>query len=200
MNELFLLLVLGSIPSSILWVFFWCSISFFFSIFSIFFFINFWPSAYEYTQNVLVLKEQIFSYRYMFPTCLCAQWCPAVCNLMTIALQAPLSMGFSRQEYWSGLPFSPPGDLLTQGSNSHLLHWQVDSTTEPPGSAADTYWCFRFLYCSVFLEEQSPSLQFHPPVTWLLLLNNLLKLLFLVSNCWNKWTFSQGSSVRFFFF
>jgi len=30
----------------------------------------------------------------------------------TIALQAPLSMGFSRQEYWSGLPFSPPGALL----------------------------------------------------------------------------------------
>ena len=29
-----------------------------------------------------------------------------------VALQAPLSMGFSRQEYWSGLPFSPPGDLL----------------------------------------------------------------------------------------
>ena len=29
----------------------------------------------------------------------------------TIALQAPLSMGFSRQEYWSGLPCPPPGDL-----------------------------------------------------------------------------------------
>ena len=28
-----------------------------------------------------------------------------------VARQAPLSMGFSRQEYWSGLPFSPPGDL-----------------------------------------------------------------------------------------
>ena len=34
------------------------------------------------------------------------------------AHQAPLSMGFSRQEYWSGLPFSPPGwMLLTQGLN-----------------------------------------------------------------------------------
>ena len=29
----------------------------------------------------------------------------------TVAHQAPLSMGFSRQEYWSGLPFPPPGDL-----------------------------------------------------------------------------------------
>jgi len=39
-------------------------------------------------------------------------------------------MGFSRQEYWSGLPFPPPGDLPTRGSNLHLLrllHWQVDS-------------------------------------------------------------------------
>ena len=32
-------------------------------------------------------------------------------TLWTIAHQTPLSMGFSRQEYWSGLPFSPPGDL-----------------------------------------------------------------------------------------
>ena len=30
----------------------------------------------------------------------------------TVAYQAPLSMGFSRQEYWSGLPFSPPENLL----------------------------------------------------------------------------------------
>ena len=33
----------------------------------------------------------------------------------TVALQAPLSMGFSRQEYWSGLPFPPPGDLPGPG-------------------------------------------------------------------------------------
>ena len=30
----------------------------------------------------------------------------------TVAQQAPLSMGFSRQEYWSGLPFPPPGDKM----------------------------------------------------------------------------------------
>ena len=33
----------------------------------------------------------------------------------TVAYQAPLSMGFSRHEYWSGLPFPPPGDLLDPG-------------------------------------------------------------------------------------
>ena len=40
------------------------------------------------------------------------QSCPA---LWTVAHQAPLSMGFSRQEYWSGLPFPPPGDLPDRG-------------------------------------------------------------------------------------
>ena len=44
----------------------------------------------------------------------------------TIACQAPLSMGFPRQEYWSGLPFLLQGIFLTQVLNSHLLHWQVD--------------------------------------------------------------------------
>ena len=37
------------------------------------------------------------------------QSCPALFNP---SCQGPLSMGFSRQEYWSGLPFPPPGDLL----------------------------------------------------------------------------------------
>ena len=36
-------------------------------------------------------------------------------TLWTVARQAPLSMRFSRQEYWSGLPFPPPGDLLDPG-------------------------------------------------------------------------------------
>ena len=40
----------------------------------------------------------------------------------TVARQVPLSMGFSRQEDWSGYPFPSPGDILTQGSNSGLLH------------------------------------------------------------------------------
>ena len=39
-----------------------------------------------------------------------AQLCPTLCNPMDCAHQAPLSMGFSRQEWWSGLPCPPPGD------------------------------------------------------------------------------------------
>ena len=40
----------------------------------------------------------------------------------TGALQAPLSMGFSKQEYWSGLPCSPPGDLPNPGIKPRSLH------------------------------------------------------------------------------
>ena len=43
------------------------------------------------------------------------QLCLILYNLWTIAHQAPLSMGFSRQEYWSGLPCPPPGDLPDPG-------------------------------------------------------------------------------------
>ena len=43
---------------------------------------------------------------------LVAQSCPSLCNPWTVAHQASLSMGFSRQEYWSGLSFPTPGDLL----------------------------------------------------------------------------------------
>ena len=46
----------------------------------------------------------------------------------TVAHQAPLSMGFPRQEYWSGLPCSLPGDILDPGIEPMcLLHWQEDS-------------------------------------------------------------------------
>ena len=44
----------------------------------------------------------------------------------TVVCQAPVSMRFSRLEYWSGLPFSSPGDLPNPGSNPRLLHLQVD--------------------------------------------------------------------------
>ena len=52
----------------------------------------------------------------------------------TVALQAPLSMGFSRQEYWSGLPFPSPGGLPRPGMEavSPALAGGF-FTTEPPG-------------------------------------------------------------------
>ena len=56
----------------------------------------------------------------------------------TVTYQAPPSMGFSRQEYWSGVPFPSPGDLpdLVIELESHAL--QADAlTSEPPGKQ---YW------------------------------------------------------------
>ena len=43
--------------------------------------------------------------------CICTQLCPTLCTPWTVACQAHLSMEFSRQEYWSGLPFPTPEDL-----------------------------------------------------------------------------------------
>ena len=58
-------------------------------------------------------------------------------TLWIVALQAPLSVAFSRQEYWSRLPHPPPGDLSDEGLNLsllHLLHRQVGSLPlAPPG-------------------------------------------------------------------
>ena len=53
-------------------------------------------------------------------------------TLWAVALQDPLSLGFSRQEYWSGLPFPFPGDLPNPGIEPVLLcllHWQTGSIT-----------------------------------------------------------------------
>ena len=47
--------------------------------------------------------------------CLVTKSSPLFCDPWTVAHQAPLSMGFSRQEYWSGLPFPPPGDRPDTG-------------------------------------------------------------------------------------
>ena len=52
----------------------------------------------------------------------------------TVAYQAPPSMGFSRQEYWSGLPFPSPGDLPNPGIKPKPPTLQADAlTSEPPG-------------------------------------------------------------------
>ena len=54
----------------------------------------------------------------------------------TVAHQAPLSMGFSRQEYWSGLPFPSPGNLPNPRIKPRSPTLQADTlTSEPPGSS-----------------------------------------------------------------
>ena len=55
----------------------------------------------------------------------------------TVARQAPLFVGFSRQDYWSGLPCPPPGDLPDPGIESRSSALEADAlTSEPPGISA----------------------------------------------------------------
>ena len=54
----------------------------------------------------------------------------------TVAYQDPPSMGFSRQEYWSGLPFPSPGDLPDPGIEPGSPALQADTLpTKPPGKS-----------------------------------------------------------------
>ena len=84
--------------------------------------------------------------------CMCAkslQSRPALCDLWTIALQASMSMGFSRQEYWSELPFPSPGDLPKPGIKpgslmSPALAGRCFTTSAPLGSPQV---CLLLLLC-----------------------------------------------------
>ena len=58
-------------------------------------------------------------------------------TLWTVARQAPLSMGFSRQEYWSGLPFPSPGDLPNPGIEPRSPTLEADALTS--GSPGKPY-------------------------------------------------------------
>ena len=52
---------------------------------------------------------------YIYGGGLVTKLCPTLVTTWTAAYQTPLSMGFSKQEYWSGLPFPSPGDLPGPG-------------------------------------------------------------------------------------
>ena len=64
---------------------------------------------------------------------LVVQLCLTLCNPMDCtAHQAPLSMEFSKQEYWSGLPFLTPGDLPNPGIEPGCPALQADSLLSEP--------------------------------------------------------------------
>ena len=94
----------------------------------------------------MLLQMALFCSFYSWVIFHCVCICVCVCVFShvwlfetprTVALQAPLSMGFSWQVYWRGLSFSLPRDLPDSGIGLtflHLLHRHVDFfTTEPPG-------------------------------------------------------------------
>ena len=95
---------------------------------------------------------------FLFPTfavmCLVAQSCPILCDPMDCSPARLLCpWGFSRQEYWSGFPCPPPGDLPNPRIKSAL---QVDSLlSEPPGKPKNTGVGSLSLLQGVFLTQES---------------------------------------------
>ena len=87
--------------------------------------------------NVYTKKKQKQKTNLWLPKvrmCSVTQLCLTLCDPWTIACQAPLSMAFSRQEYWSGLPFPSPGHLPEPGIEPASPALAAGFfTTEPPG-------------------------------------------------------------------
>ena len=76
----------------------------------------------------------------------CLQLCPTLCNPWTIARQAPLLMGSSRQEYWSGLPCHPgiqPASLMSLALASGFF------TTSASWEALKYIWILKFYICQL---------------------------------------------------
>ena len=100
------------------------------------------------------------------PCCCCSlvvKLCLTLCDPWTVALQAPLSMEFPRQEYWNGLPFPPPMHLPNPGikpmspASSAL---QVDSLPlSHQGSTRFTVWPSNFTPRYISKENKDANLK-----------------------------------------
>ena len=109
---------------------------------------RFYPASYPvtfccglmYTVRVWCLVSSVHWLYFLFPlnasssVCVHRSVVPDSATPWTVVRQAPLSMGFFRQEYWSGLPCPPPGDLPNPGIEPRSPALQADSLPpEPPG-------------------------------------------------------------------
>ena len=130
---------------------------------------NLMNTLYSYTKCTLSWKVHeymlgCFSHVWLFVT----PW--------TVARQAPLSMEFSGQEYWSGLSCLPPGDLPDLGIKPCLLYWQAGSLPlVPPGKpksynsssllsqpfifvSLSIFWWLYETYMSILWSKPQPQL------------------------------------------
>ena len=112
-------------------------------------------------QHLRVLTTQVYVLTELLPTsplCVCMlnhlSHVQLFVTLWTVACQAPLSMGFPRQEYWSGVPCPPQAIFPTQGSNLsllRLLHWHTGPLPlAPPGKPRHMY-VFACLHVCVYV-------------------------------------------------
>ena len=88
------------------------------------------------------------------------QSCPTLCHPFTIAHQAPLSMGVSKQEYWSGLSFPSPGGLPDSGIETRSLASKTDSLPSEPTGKPRCVDYFEGMYALIFGEGNGTPLQY----------------------------------------
>ena len=82
----------------------------------------------------------------------------------TVAYQASLSMGFSRQEYWHGLPFTSPGYLPHPGIKPRSPSLQADNLpSEPPGNTIS--WCRKITWTLAFFSVILSFVKFYWNIT-----------------------------------
>ena len=117
---------------------------------------------------VAAYRFLVGAFRLQFPACMCMlscfSWVRLFVILWTIAHQTPLSIQFSRQEYWSGLPGLPPGDLPNPGIEPECLTapalaggffttsatWEAQQFPQPgikPRCPAFFLFLFFFCFC-----------------------------------------------------
>ena len=88
-------------------------------------------------QNAKMTNNKSFNIVKIAQSCLRPPW--------AVACQAPLSLEFSRQEYWSGYSFPSPGDISDPGIEPRSPTWQADSLlSESPGG--DETKSYRYSY------------------------------------------------------
>ena len=80
----------------------------------------------------------------------------------TVACQAPLSMRFSRQEYWSGYHFLLQGIFWTQGSNPCLPHCRQTLPSKPPGKLKRRKWQLTPVFLPKIFHGQRSLAGYHP--------------------------------------
>ena len=91
------------------------------------------------TKKVIILRTKgmnlkCWHFKYLYRLVKSLSHVRFFATLWTVAYQASPSMGFSRQEYWSGLPFPSPGDLPHPGIKPGSPALEADAlTSEPPG-------------------------------------------------------------------
>ena len=117
------------------------------------------PEGISYRKKSLCLQRSApyCSHLLSMRLCVCiAQSCLTLWDPWTVACQVPLSMGFSWQEYWSGLSVPSPGDLSDPGIKPRSPTWQADSLPPEPPGKPHLRLCNCRTLCSLWVEECIP--------------------------------------------